>query len=150
MGKHVVSVFIDVSKAFDSCDHSIIINKLGRTGLNEHGKNLMSSYLKDRKQLIVVNGVNGGFFLINTGVGQGTVLGPTLFKIYIMDLHLHSDLFCVKFEDDSSFECSDVSKDAVEQWANNELKKILDWFKNNHLTLHPDKSRFMFIPGTNW
>ena len=103
MGKHVVLVFIDVSKAFDSCNHSMIINKLGRTGLNKHGKNLMSSYLKDRKQLIVVNGVNGGSFLINIEVGQGTVLGPTLFKIYIMDLHLHSDLFCVKFADDSSF-----------------------------------------------
>ena len=143
VGKHVVTVYIDVSKAFDSCDHKIIINKLGRTGLNDHGKNLMSSYLKDRKQLVMVNGVNGGYFLINIGVGQGTVLGPTLFKIYIMDLHLYTDLFCVKFADDSSFECSEVSRDAVEMKVNNELQKISEWFKNNRLTLHPDKSRFM-------
>ena len=141
MGKHVVSVYIDVSKAFDSCDHKIIINKLSRTGLNDNGRKLMSSYLKDRKQLVMVNGVNGGYFLINIGVGQGTVLGPTLFKIYIMDLHLHTELFCVKFADDSSFECSDISRDAVEMKVNSELKKISDWFKNNRLTLHPDKSR---------
>ena len=98
----------------------------------------MASYLKDRKQLVVINGVNGEYFLINIGVGQGTVLGPTMFKIYIMDLDLQTDLFCVKFADDSSFECSGVSKDAIEVWANNELEKISEWFKNNRLSLHPD------------
>ena len=60
-----------------------------------------------------------------------------------MDLHLHTDLFCVKFADDSSFECSGVSKDALESLANRELEKISNWFKNNRLTLHPDKSRFI-------
>jgi hypothetical protein len=103
----------------------------------------MASYFKDRKQIIQVNGVNGGHFFINIGVGQGTVLGPTLFKIYIMDLHLHTTLFCMKFADDSSFECSDTSRDALELKANTELAKISEWFKANRLTLHPDKSRFI-------
>jgi len=143
LGKHVVSIYIDVSKAFDSCDHEILLKKIGRTGLNDTGLNLMASYLRDRKQLIKVDGVDGGYFLINIGVGQGTVLGPTLFKIYIMDLHLYTSLFCMKFADDSSFECSDLSKDAVEIKANEELEKISCWFKNNRLTLHPDKSRFI-------
>ena len=142
-GKHVVTVYIDVSKAFDSCDHSILLNKLKRTGLDSVGIKLMGSYLKDRKQFVIVNGVNGGYFVINIGVGQGTVLGPTLFKIYIMDLHLHTSLFCVKFADDSSLEASAISRDAVETLANNELKKVSEWFKNNRLTLHPGKSRFL-------
>jgi hypothetical protein len=143
LGKHVVSIYIDVSKAFDSCDHDILLKKIGRTGLDEVGLKLMASYLRDRKQLITVNGADGGYFLINIGVGQGTVLGPTLFKIYIMDLHLYTSLFCMKFADDSSFECSDMSKDIVETKANEELEKISKWFKNNRLTLHPDKSRFI-------
>ena len=143
MGNHVVSIYIDVSKAFDSCDHEILVSKIGRTGLDEIGIKLMSSYLKDRKQLVQVNGVDGGYFLINIGVGQGTVLGPTLFKIYIMDLHLYTSLFCVKFADDSSFECSGISREAVETKANEELEKIARWFRNNRLTLHPDKSRFI-------
>ncbi len=143
MGKHVVTVYVDVSKAFDSCDHEILLKKLKRTGLDEIGLRLMSSYLKDRKQIVVVNEIDGGFFFLNIGVGQGTVLGPTLFKIYIMDMHLYTDLFCVKFADDSSFECSGESRDIVEQKVNQELEKIANWFRNNKLTLHPDKSRFI-------
>ena len=142
-GKHVASVYIDVSKAFDSCDHSIILSKIKRTGLNENGLKLMKSYLFNRKQQILVNGKDGGFYLINIGVGQGTVLGPTLFKIYIMDLHLHTDLFCMKFADDSSFEGSGNSRDELESKMNNELLKINTWFQNNRLTLHPDKSKYL-------
>ncbi len=62
VGKHVISVYIDVSKAFDSCDHEILIKKIGRTGLDEKGIRLMSNYLKDRKNLVIVNGKEGGYF----------------------------------------------------------------------------------------
>ena len=141
--KHVVSVYIDVSKAFDSCDHRIIINKLKRTGLDNTGIQLMQSYLMNRKQIVIVNGIVGGYFVINIGVGQGTVLGPTLFKIYIMDLHLHTSMFCVKFADDSNFETAGDIKEEVETMCNLELEKISNWFKDNRLTLHPDKSKYL-------
>ena len=141
--KHVVSVFVDVSKAFDSCDHGILITKIKKTGLNDIGIKLIESYLKDRKQHVFVNGVDGGSFVINIGVGQGTILGPTFFKIYIMDLHLHTKLFSMKFADDSSFIGSGNSRDEVELLVNNELKKVNDWFVSNRLTLHPSKSKFL-------
>jgi len=142
-GKHVVSIYVDVSKAFDSCDHSIIIKKLRRTGLNEQGIKLMESYLHDRTQNVSVDGIGGGSFIVNIGVGQGTVLGPTLFKIYIMDMHLYTKMFCMKFADDSSFENSGRTKDEVETSTNAELEKVAEWFKNNKLTLHPNKSRYI-------
>ncbi len=141
--KHVVTVYVDVSKAFDSCDHEIIIKKMARTGLDPNGIKLMKSYLYNRQQSVTVNGIPGGVFFVNIGVGQGTVLGPTLFKIYIMDLHLHTSLFCVKFADDSSFEGSGRSRDEVENLINTELVKIQEWFSNNRLTLHPSKSRYI-------
>jgi len=140
---HVVTVYVDVSKAFDSCDHSILINKIKRTGLDNLGVKLIESYLKDRTQLVIVNNKEGGTFVINIGVGQGTILGPTFFKIYIMDLHLATNLFCVKFADDSSFEGSGKSRDEVEALVNMEMKKISKWFKKNRLKLHPDKSRMI-------
>ena len=141
--KHVVTVFVDVSKAFDSCDHGIIINKIKHTGLNEAGIRLMTSYLHNRSQNVSVNGINGGSFIVNIGVGQGTILGPTLFKIYIMDLHLHTSLFCTKFADDSNFLGSGKTRDEVNTLLNHELIKISKWFADNRLTLHPDKSRFL-------
>jgi hypothetical protein len=103
----------------------------------------MTSYLKDRNQIVTVNGKHGTTFFINIGVGQGTVLGPTLFKIYIMDLHLHTSLFCMKFADDSSFKGSAKTRDELQDYVNLELVKVFNWFKNNRLTLHPDKSKFL-------
>jgi len=141
--KHVVTLYVDVSKAFDSCDHDIIVNKIKQTGLNEQGLNLIRSYLLDRSQLVFVDGIFGGKFVVNIGVGQGTILGPTFFKIYIMDLHLHTTLFCTKFADDSNFMGSGKTRDEVTLLVNNELKKISKWFTDNRLTLHPNKSRFI-------
>jgi hypothetical protein len=141
--KHVISVFVDVSKAFDSCDHDILINKIKKIGLHGQSLNLIKSYLKDREQVVWVNGICGGKFVINIGVGQGTILGPTFFKIYIMYLHKWTKLLCVKFADDSNFKGSGKTKDEVEQLVNNEMITINKWFCDNKLTLHPGKSRFM-------
>jgi len=141
--KHVVSVFVDVSKAFDSCDHGILLAKIKKIGVHGNSLELIRTYLKDREQDIWVNGICGGKFIINIGVGQGTILGPTFFKIYIMDLHKVTKLLCVKFADDSNFLGTGKTKNEVETLVNNEMDKIYKWFCNNKLTLHPDKSRYM-------
>jgi hypothetical protein len=94
-------------------------------------------------QNVVVNGINGGSFAINIGVGQGTILGPTFFKIYIMDLHLHTDLFTIKFADDSTFIGTGNSREITEDFINKEMKKISEWFASNRLTLHPNKSKYL-------
>ena len=125
--KHVVSISVDVSKAFDSCNHNIILAKMKQTGLNEQGISIMRSYLKDRVQMVQVNGINGGEFIINIGVGQGTILGPTIFKIYIMDLHKVTTLSCIKFADDSNFIGIANTSTLLERMVNTELSKIYDW-----------------------
>jgi len=63
--KHVVSIHIDVSKAFDSCNHEILIKKLKRIGLHGSGLELMKSYLKDRVQELWIGNICGGRFVIN-------------------------------------------------------------------------------------
>jgi len=60
-----------------------------------------------------------------------------------MDMHLHTSLFCCKFADDSSFEASGKTRDEIENKCNIELQKVNEWFRNNKLKLHPDKSRYL-------
>jgi hypothetical protein len=141
--KHVISIHIDVSKAFDSCNHEIMKSKLRRIGLHGNSLELMSNYMKDRIQELWLEGICGGSFVINIGVGQGTVLGPTLFKIYILDMFLSTGLFSLRFADDSNLVGTGDIKETTEQEINLELAKLHTWFCRNKLTLHPDKSRFI-------
>ena len=99
--------------------------------------------MKDRVQEIWIENECGGRFIINIGVGQGTVLGPTLFKIYIMDMHLVTKLFSLRFADDSNFIGCGKNKENAEKEINEELVKLHTWFCKNKLTLHPDKSRII-------
>ena len=132
-----------MSKAFDSCNHDIMKAKLKRIGLSGESLQLMSSYLRDRIQELWVNDICGGRFVINIGVGQGTVLGPTLFKIYIMDMLLCTNLFSLRFADDSNFVGHGNDREITQEYVNLELCKIHEWFCQNKLTLHPDKSRII-------
>ena len=141
--KTVVSVHVDVSKAFDSCDHGILKKKLQRIGITGKSLDLMTSYMKDREQEIWVDGEFGGKFFINIGVGQGTILGPTFFKIYIIDIHLATSLFSMRFADDTNLIGYGGDKETTEDYINNELKKLYDRFCSNKLTLHPNKSRYI-------
>jgi hypothetical protein len=101
----------------------------------------MKSYWLDRKQEVFIGNVSGGSFKINIGVGQGTILGPTLFKIYIMDMYKSTNLFSLRFADDTSLIGSGNNPEATEEFINTELEKVYKWFCSNKLTLQPDKSR---------
>ena len=141
--KFVISIHIDVSKAFDSCNHNILRKKLKKIGMNDKSIELMTSYLKDRVQEFWLDTECGGRFVINIGGGQGTVLGPTLFKIYIADMLLSTNLFSLRFADDSNLIGCGNNKENTEKEINDELSKLYSWFCKNKLTLHPDKSRFI-------
>jgi len=141
--RYVISIHVDVSKAFDSCDHEILKSKLKRIGLNAVSHELMSSYMKDRIQEVWIDHECGGRFTINIGVGQGTVLGPTLFKIYILDMYLATNLFTMRFADDTNAVATGNNREDTENNVNEELNKLYTWFCKNKLTLHPDKSRFI-------
>ena len=84
----------------------------------------MSSYMRDRIQEVWIEHECGGRFTINIGVGQGTVLGPTLFKIYIMDMFLSTNLFTMRFADDTNAVGTGNNREDTENYINEELNKL--------------------------
>ena len=83
---HAVGIFIDISKAFDTLDHSIMLEKLNNYGIRGIANNLLGSYLKGRFQYTNCDGENSEKLPVLFGVLQGSILGPLLFLVYINDL----------------------------------------------------------------
>ena len=139
-------VFIDLKKAFDTVDHSILLEKLSLYGIRGIELEWFRSYLSGRKQCCKVNGHISNIESIRYGVSQGSCLGPLLFLIYINDLPLALDNAKVTmYADDTSISYSSKSVDEINSAINDDLSSLKLWLEGNKLSLNVTKTQAMLI-----
>ena len=139
----VVGIFIDFTKAFDTVNHEILLEKLYHYGIRGTAHDWFRSYLTDRQQFVEYNGSKSNVLHVPCGVPQGSNLGPLLFLLYINDLAFVSPkLFAILFADDSNFFCSGQDLSSVIKTVNHELNHIVDWLNANKMSLNVDKTHY--------
>ena len=145
-GEHVVGVYLDFSKAFDTVDHMILLQKFYHYGVRGCAHDWFTSYLSNRSQFVTYNGVKSNLNNVKCGVPQGSILGPLLFLLYINDLSFACKrTFPVLFADDSNLFLSGKNTDQVQQMINDELKDIVIWLRANKLSLNISKTHYMLL-----
>ena len=128
----MVSLFLDLSKAFDTVNHQILLNKLKYYGVQLSEYNWFQSYLSNRKQQVHANGVASDTRFISTGVPQGSILGPLLFIIFINDFPKSSAFFSTRlYAGDTSLTASGSDLDSLLREINSHLPAVYEWLCSN-------------------
>ena len=140
-GFEVRSVFLDMSKDFDKIWHEGVIFKLQKNGILDDLLNILSDFLRNRKQRVMLNGQSSSWTNFNAGAPQGSILGPLLFLIYINDLPDGLSSNAKLFADDTSLfsVVHDINTSAIE--LNSGLRKSNDWAFQWKMTFNPDRSK---------
>ena len=144
-------VLLDLSAAFDTIDHSILLSRLQFTyGLDGNALSIISSYLSNRFQRVIIDNNPSDPLPLTTGVPQGSVLGPLLFTLYtspISEIFTGSNISFHLYADDTQLYIPFSSSDSIT--ALNTLSASLDavysWLTFNRLSVNPDKTEFLLI-----
>ena len=144
-GEKCLSVFLDLKKAFDTVSVSILVRRLESIGIRGTPLAIFKNYLTERKQSVKIENIKSNKESIGYGVPQGSVLGPTLFLVYLNQLcDLQSSkgqIFC--YADDTAIVFSGQSWHEVQMKAEIGLSKVANWLNTNLLTLNIDKTNFI-------
>ena len=123
-----LSQFLDLSKAFDSVNHWILLHKLTKYGIRGTAHSWFKSYLLDRKQYVLYNNAHSEIRPVSCGVPQGSILGPLLFIIYINDMiNATNKLFPLIFADDTNVFITGKNIENLVNEMNSEMTKLVEW-----------------------
>ena len=139
-----VGIFCDLSKAFDTLDHNILVNKLKHYGIRGPILSWITSYLKDRKQYVDLDGVTSSPTGMSVGVPQGSILGPLLFLLYVNDLPAALNILRpIMFADDTNLVIKGNNLNHLKTTVQLELNELVDYFRANRLKLNIEKTKLI-------
>ena len=141
-----VSVFMDLSKAFDTVDKTILCKKLHKLGIQGINNKLIENYMTGR--YFYIKNDNNIAYHMNYGVPQGSILGPLLFLIYIYDMKYILSK-CIVYADDTTLIVRGKTLSEAIQNTNIILKQYYDYFALNKLTLNESKTKYMIFSKQN-
>jgi hypothetical protein len=145
----VLTIYCDLSRAFDTINHEIVLKKRHYYGIRGHALEWFRSYLAERKHYVNYNGQDSEVESIDIGVPQGSVLGPLLFIIYVNDLPdclTNSD--CKLFADDTTIYGHNPNINHLFNTMTIELQSLMDWFNANKLSLNLTKTYYMLFSNS--
>lgn len=141
-GLMVGTVFIDLSKAFDTLSHNVLLSKLSSYGIRNNELLWFTDYLFSRQQYVQVNNHTSNLTHVLTGVPQGSILGPLLFNLYFNDV---VDQLCecriLMYADDTVLYYGNKDIICIETVLTNELKYLADYFIQNELIINLNKGK---------
>jgi hypothetical protein len=140
--KHIESVGLDFSKAFDRLQPNILVHKLLKAEMNTHIVELIHNFLSNRRQCVNFNGHFSTYLDVVVGSPQGTKLGPILWLLYSNDLTSKTtDVHCVKYADDVTFYSANCVQPAID--------RAIEWASNNSMLLNATKTVVLYVSLCN-
>ena len=149
-GKYCIMIFVDLTKAFDTVDHEILLHKLQHYGIRGHANTFFRSYLTNRLQYTVLNESASSTGKIECGVPQGSVLRPFFFALYINDIH-HAvgSEYLRLFADDAVLFMSHQDLTALIANMISKFEDPFEWCISNKLTIYAEKTIFALFHTLN-
>ena len=144
--KYVMAIYLDFSNAFDTVNHEILLQKLHHCGVRGVTSDWFRSYLQNRKQSTQYMKTGSSYTGLIHSIPQGSILGPTLFNLYINDFaNSLSSLNLILFADDSCLYLAHSDLNRLIEISNNDLECVSRWLNSNKLTLNLNKSHYMIF-----
>ena len=139
-------IFLDMSKAFDTLNHDILLSKMFHLGIRGTPLQWFKNYLYARCQYVEYKQKKSENLNVLCGVPQGSILGPLLFLIYINDINDHlNDCSVILFADDTTLLFTDEDLKNVVQNMNTTLDNIYRWLCVNKLSLNIEKTNYIIF-----